>query len=148
MKTLFLYTLAALLAIAGCERPEQKNNAEGTPVELQQRLDKDQKAELIRQWQSFRTFASEGLIKTNEKLAKLEAKQGSATRKKLREFRYEHNKLYDKLLRRSLKFTTRIEHYTEADRIKNEAFRTSFKARLEKLDSDLDAALEKERSKP
>lgn len=144
MKTHLLYAMMALVVLVGCERPEQKTKAEHASPELQQRLNAREKAELIREWQSFRTLASESLVATNEKLVKLEAKQGSANstgRKKLREFRYEHNKLYDKLLRRSLKFTARVEHYTEADRIRNEAFRTSFKAKLQKLDNDLDTAL-------
>lgn len=149
MKTiLFLACCMAILLVA-CEKPEKLPDSGLSETELQTPISDSMRLHVIEQWQQFQKNAGESMLLATEKLERLEKQlddeQSAEKVKKRRIYNacsYGLEKLQTKRFKQGIKFRSKIDHYTEADRIKNESFRASFHAKLNQIHNELDQCLQ------
>lgn len=149
MKTILFLACGMAALLSACEKPDKLPESELSETELQTPISDAVRLDFIEDWQEFQKNAGASMLLATEKLEKLEKQlYDGQTREQVKKRRiynacsYRLEKLQTKRLKQGIKFRNKIDHYTVADRIKNESFRASFNAKLNQIHNELDQCLQ------
>ena len=145
----FLGCCILALLLISCEKADKDPETNLSEKELQRPISDSQRLKVIEDWQAFRKESGNSLLSAQEKLDQLEAKLNVEESKENGRLQriysasaYRLDNLKYKLLRQGIKFRNGIGHFTNKDVLKNESWRTGFKAKLTALHAELDKGLE------
>lgn len=149
MKTTLFFACCMAVLLSACDKNDSLPESGLSETELQTPISDSVRLHVIEDWQQFQKTSGESMLLATEKLNRLEKRldDGQSTEKvkKRRLYNacsYRLEKLQTKRFRQGIKFRNKIDHYTEADRIKNESFRASFNAKLNQIHNELDQCLQ------